>query len=49
MIPRERLTCQNREGEGTEINLHVAIVCLANTVHWLDGNSDWCGFWMFNC
>ena len=39
-IPREKLTCQNREGGGDKINLHA----LANTVHWIDRSSDWYGF-----
>ena len=31
-------------GRGQNINLHAAIVCLANTIHWIDGSSDWCSF-----
>jgi len=50
MIPREKLTCQNR-GEGgvgeEKIHLHTAIVCLAKAVHRIDGSSDWCGFGCF--
>ena len=47
MIPRERLTSENRGGGGggeEKLQLHAVIVCLANTIHWIDGSSDWCGF-----
>ena len=47
MIPRERLTRQNRGGEGggeEKIRLQAASFCLANAVHWIDESSDRCGF-----
>ena len=47
MIPRQRMMHENRGGRGggkEKLPLHAVIVCLVNTVLWIDGSSDWCGF-----